>query len=234
MIHPMDKENELRTLTLSDSVDEDSVGYVVDKIFEINREDELFERKLTDYERKPITLVISSYGGDVYSGLALIGAIEMSKTPVITVALGKAMSMGLFIFLAGHIRITHRFTKFMWHEVSTGVEGPLQYLRHNLEETKNLQDQLDAYFLERTGQPEEFLDQKEKLLDWFMSAEEAVDIGIAHKFVEKPEIDIEFVEEECDCDECVTEREGETKPKKEKKSNGKVSKDRKRKSVQKK
>jgi ATP-dependent Clp protease protease subunit len=70
---------------------------------------------------KPIKLLINSPGGSVEDGQMVVDAILTSKAPVITVAMGKAMSAAFDIFLAGSYRIVYPNTVLMCHAGSTSM-----------------------------------------------------------------------------------------------------------------
>ena len=53
---------------------------------------------------KPVTVYINSPGGEVVSGLAVYDYIKVMKSPVNTVCMGSAASMGAILFLAGKER----------------------------------------------------------------------------------------------------------------------------------
>ena len=90
-------ESKKRDLFISDRICQSSVIDAIKEICEINRDDDQKEELYRDFERKPIRLFINSYGGGVYSGLALIDVIKRSKTPVHTVCIGSCMSMALWV-----------------------------------------------------------------------------------------------------------------------------------------
>ena len=73
-------ESGKRDLFLSDRISQSTVLDVIKEICEINRDDDQKEELYRDFERKPIRLFINSYGGGVYSGLALVDVIKRSKT----------------------------------------------------------------------------------------------------------------------------------------------------------
>ena len=87
-----------RKLYLKEDVDEKSVMPLIEAIHRINDDDAEKEKEYNGWEREPIKLYIYTYGGVCYAGFALIDAIRASKTPVHTIVLGTAMSMGIFIF----------------------------------------------------------------------------------------------------------------------------------------
>ena len=51
--------------------------------------------------QKVIPVVIDSYGGQVYSLMAMISAIKHSELPIATIVEGKAMSCGAILFSFG-------------------------------------------------------------------------------------------------------------------------------------
>ena len=77
----------------------DSLFDEIRSIIQWNREDEI--AKIKPDKRKPIILMIHSYGGSIDSCLALVDIIELSKTPIYTVNLNCALSAGCIIFING-------------------------------------------------------------------------------------------------------------------------------------
>lgn len=72
-------------------------------------------------ERKPIKIFIDSLGGSVTAGFTIIDAIKMSITPVYTIVVGSAYSMGLEIAIAGHKRFCYKNATYLFHEGSIGL-----------------------------------------------------------------------------------------------------------------
>ena len=56
-------------------------------------------KRIAKEDRKPIKVCIYSYGGDVNIGKAVMAAIEASETPVWTINMGTAYSMGCILRL---------------------------------------------------------------------------------------------------------------------------------------
>ena len=71
-----DRENPSRTIILSSEVDDNSVYDLMEMICDINEYDDENEESIKDYDRKPIKIIINSFGGSVYDGFALIGVME--------------------------------------------------------------------------------------------------------------------------------------------------------------
>lgn len=168
-----------RQLYLFSKVDEKNISEIVKQIIEINLYDDEQEEEKKEFERIPIELHISSYGGYVYCGFSLVDAILSSRTPVHTICSGKAMSMGLAILLAGHKRFGHRHSTFMYHQLSAWVWGDLTNIKRDVKECERLEKIYDELVLSKTNILKERLDEvKEKRMDWFISAEEAKKLGI--------------------------------------------------------
>lgn len=177
-----------RHIILSGEINSDSAKGIIEAIYKINWDDEQKEREYTNFKRKPIKLVISSYGGVVYDGLAIIGAIETSKTPVHTICLGCAHSMALYVFLAGHERLAHRAATFAYHQMSAFVWDKLQKIREDIEEYERLEAMLDEMVISKTSITKEYLDKvKESKQDWYIPADQALKLGIVHKIISGPE-----------------------------------------------
>lgn len=179
-----------RTIYLYDIVDSVSMRQVIQEIEAINQQDTEEERQFTlKYSgtapaRKPIILDINSYGGVVYDGLALIAAIEQSKTPVITRVNGYAFSMGLTIFLAGHERHMSRHASLMYHQISSAVWGKLKDQEEDIEVSKDIQKQLEDYVIERTNWKRKDLRKiYAAKLDYYIRAQEALESGFATKII---------------------------------------------------
>jgi ATP-dependent Clp protease protease subunit len=174
-----------RNLYLFSRVDEKSVGEIVEKIVEINLYDDLQEEEKRGYERHPIKLHISSYGGSVYCGFSLVDAILASKTPVHTICLGKAMSMALAIMVAGHKRIAHPHSTFMNHQLSAVLWGDLTHIKRDVKECERLEALYDELVLSKTRiLKEKLVEVKEKRQDWFISVDEALKLGIVDEIVQ--------------------------------------------------
>ena len=175
-----------RKLYLKENVDEKSVMPLIEAIHRINDDDAEKEKEYNGWEREPIQLYIYTYGGVCYAGFALIDAIRASKTPVHTIVLGTAMSMGIFVFNAGHKRLIGEHATLMYHDVSisTGMNGEMtEGLKIELDEALRLQkmgsDFLMEYSLVEESMLKDYINRKS---DWYISAEEAIRLKIADAY----------------------------------------------------
>ena len=188
-----------RTITIFNDVEEDTMATAIEKIFQINREDEewikniqnvmaasgaKFNPSKIDIEMPHIQILLSTYGGCVYDGLSLYDAIKRSKTEVDITCFGKIMSMGIVLLLAAKTRKAYRNTTFMIHEMTSGYLGKLADMENDLSESKRLQKTLWDIITSETKITQKQLDDiYEKKKDWYMSAEEALEYGLITEII---------------------------------------------------
>jgi len=167
-----------RIITLGE-ITQENVNDIIGLIYEINEED----IKKTQVE--PIKLIINSFGGEVYSGLALIDAIDNSRTPIFTICYGTAMSMGLIVYTAGHERYASRNATFMYHEAAYPIEGKVQHHKQELKEVERIDKICDNYLISKTKLTQEMLDNvKSTQSEWYFSIDAAIEYGIIDEKLE--------------------------------------------------
>ena len=177
-----------RLVNLFSDVTEDSCKEVIEKIQEINiKDDEYIQASLgvlasmgfstdpANISLPPITLNLSTFGGDVYSGFGLCDSIRMSETSVKIICYGKVMSMGIPILVSGHYRAAHKNTTFMLHDVSSCTWGKTREMEECIEQNKILRERMIEYICSRTKFPrKKLIDIIDKKQDFFFSAEDAL------------------------------------------------------------
>ena len=126
-----------------------------------------------------IDIYINSYGGYCYDGLALIDTIQSCEYATIrTHAIGKIMSMGLMIYLAGDERYARPYATFMAHSVSSGTWGKLFEMNTEVKEVKRLQEILCDMFAENTKHDAKWWQRHTKYEDRYYDTEKAKELGI--------------------------------------------------------
>ena len=166
-----------RILTLGD-IDSDSVNDIIEVIYDINEED--VKKTITE----PIKLIINSFGGELYSGLAIIDVIDNSHTPIYTICHGSAMSMALIIFSAGHRRFASKYATFMYHEASYGNEGKIMHHKQELKETERTDKICDDYFLSKTKfNAKQLKDIRDKRSEWYFDVKIAMKYGLVDELI---------------------------------------------------
>jgi len=146
---------------------------------------------------KPIKLYINSPGGSVTAGLAIYDTMQFVKTPVHTMVMGQAASMGSFLAQAG--AAGHRYvlpeSRTMIHRVSSGTRGTsgsvhvqeleFEDARRHFEESKRLNKRLTELYVKHNTANKTYEELFETMkFDTFLSAEEAVEHGLADKVIE--------------------------------------------------
>lgn len=173
-----------RTIILSQQIDQKAVNDVVKLIFDVNRSDDAKSKEYKKFKRKPIKLILNTYGGVVYDGLAIINAIETSKTPVHITALGSAMSMGLFILVCGHKRFINKNATIMYHQISSFSWGKIESLKADIKEAERLEKICEKILFEKSKiKPKDLKPYKKQQKEWYMDAKEAMKLGIVDQII---------------------------------------------------
>ena len=145
-----------------------------------------------------IYVYINSGGGEVTAGLAIYDAMQFIKPDVSTIVLGQACSMGSFLAQAGTAgkRIVLPESRTMIHRVSSGTPGTrgsvhvqeLQFedAKRSFEESQRVNERLTELYVRHNTAgktyDELFGDMK---FDTFLSAQQAVEYGLADQVVTK-------------------------------------------------
>jgi ATP-dependent Clp protease protease subunit len=136
--------------------------------------------------KKEISMYINSPGGVVTSGLAIYDTMQYIKSPVSTVCMGMAASMGSFLLMAGEKggRIALPSARIMVHQPSGGFRGQASDIERHAEDIIKTKRRLNELYAKHTGQPIEVV---ERTLDrdHFMSAEEAQAWGLVDHVYER-------------------------------------------------
>ena len=129
-----------------------------------------------------ITLIINSPGGSVTAGLAIHDTMQGLACDVSTVCLGMAASMAAFLLAAGTKgkRYVSPNSEVMIHQVMGGASGQAVDVQIAAARIGKRKTSLNTLLAQYTGQPLEKI-QVDTDRDYFMSAQEAVQYGIAEK-----------------------------------------------------
>jgi ATP-dependent Clp protease protease subunit len=163
-----------RKIFLWGGVDDDSAKHVIDRLLYLDAKD----------PGKDITLVINSPGGYVTSGFAIYDTMKTIKSPVSTVCMGLAASMGSILLSAGAKgkRFIYPLAKVMIHQPSGGARGQstdIEIQANEILKTKQIGAEILA---ENCGQTVEKI-MKDFNRDYWMNADESLDYGIVDKIM---------------------------------------------------
>lgn len=134
---------------------------------------------------KDIAFYINSPGGVVSAGLAIYDTMQYIRSPVSTVCIGQAASMGSLLLCAGAKgkRFALPNARVMVHQPSGGAQGQATDIEIQAREILTLRKRLNQIYVHHTGQPLEAIEAKLER-DTYMSAEEARDFGLVDQVVE--------------------------------------------------
>jgi len=139
--------------------------------------------------KKEISMYINSPGGIVTSGLAIYDTMQYIKSPVSTVCMGMAASMGSFLLMAGAPgqRISLPNARIMLHQPSGGFSGQASDIERHAEDIIRTKRRLNEIYAKHCGRTYE---EVERTLDrdHFMNAIEAKDWGIVDHVYETREL----------------------------------------------
>lgn len=164
-----------RELFLTSMIDQQTSCELIKSLMYLDRQD-----------KSEITLYINTPGGEVMSGLALFDQISMMRSPVRTVCIGTAASMGAIIFLAGQKRQMYPHAQLMIHDPSydrNDISGLKPHeVRQELDKLNEVRKTAAEIISEKTGKP---IKEVYKLTanDTFFTAQEAVASGFADEIV---------------------------------------------------
>ena len=136
--------------------------------------------------KKEIFFYINSPGGLVTSGLGIYDTMQYIKSPVSTLCIGQASSMGSFLLSAGEKgkRFSLPNSRIMVHQPSAGFQGQATDIQIHAKEILALKERLNKIYSKHTGKSvKEISEALER--DKFMTAEEAKDFGLIDSVVEK-------------------------------------------------
>ncbi|MBB3899831.1 ATP-dependent Clp protease protease subunit [Roseococcus suduntuyensis] len=137
---------------------------------------------------KDISFYINSPGGVVSAGLAIYDTMQYIRSPVSTVCIGMAASMGSLLLTAGAKgkRFALPNARVMVHQPSGGAQGQATDIEIQAREILELRKRLNQIYVRHTGQPVEAIEAKLER-DSYMSAEEAMNWGLIDQVVtERP------------------------------------------------
>jgi ATP-dependent Clp protease, protease subunit len=137
---------------------------------------------------KEISMYINSPGGVVTSGMAMYDTMQYIKSPVATVCIGQACSMGSLLLCAGEKgkRFSLPNSRIMIHQPSGGAQGQATDIEIQAREILKLRQRLNEVYVKHTGQKLDVIAGAVER-DNFMSAEEAKKFGLIDEVVaERP------------------------------------------------
>jgi len=164
-----------RVIVITEQVDDYMMGVIVAQLLYLEALD----------NEEPIHIYISSPGGSVMAGLAILDTMQLISAPVHTYAMGMVASMAAVLFTCGEPG--HRYilpnAEVMIHQPLGGASGQASDIEIQANHILNLKRRLYKILAKATGKQVRTI-EKESDRDNFFEAAEAVKFGLADTILE--------------------------------------------------
>lgn len=140
-----------------------------------------------DGSGKPIEILLTTVGGEIYSGFSLVDQIEKAKSPVTIHIMSMAASMGLLIAMAGKNNpnvktVCHPFSVGLLHSGSQYMEGSAHAVKDTFDFSQHYEEKIKDYILSHTNIDEKLYEKVERKEYW-MDADEMKRLGIVDEII---------------------------------------------------
>jgi ATP-dependent Clp protease, protease subunit len=164
-----------RVLMITEPIDDHMMGVIVSQLLYLEAED----------SGEPIHMYISSPGGSVMAGLAILDTMQLISAPVHTYAMGMVASMAAVLFSCGEQG--HRYimpnAEVMIHQPLGGTSGQASDIEIQAKHILNLKKRLYKILSKATGKHVKTI-EKESDRDNYFEADQAIKFGLADKVLE--------------------------------------------------
>jgi len=167
-----------RIVILDTDVNEHSASLVVAQLLYLESED----------ANKDILFYINSPGGVVTAGMSIYDTMQFIRPDVSTIVMGQACSMGSLLATAGAAgkRMILPNARHMIHQPSGGAGGQATDMEIQVNEILKMKRNLTQIYVDHNSKGKKFDElSKDMERDNFMSAQEAVDYGLADEIITK-------------------------------------------------
>lgn len=164
-----------RIIFLGDAIDDRVANLVIAQLLFLDAQD----------NTKPIKMYINSPGGSVTDGLAIYDTMQHVKSPISTICVGLAASMGALLLSGGDKgkRFALPNSEMLIHQIMGGARGQASDIKIKAEQILKLKDRLNKILQKHTGQPLKTI-EKDTDRDYYMTAEEAKEYGLIDKIID--------------------------------------------------
>ncbi|MGC2433160.1 MAG: ATP-dependent Clp endopeptidase proteolytic subunit ClpP [Desulfobaccales bacterium] len=167
-----------RIVFLGTAINDDVANLVIAQLLFLEAED----------PDKEINFYINSPGGMVTAGMAIYDTMQYIKSPVATLCMGQAASMGALLLSAGAPgkRFALPHARILIHQPLGGFQGQATDVDIQAREILRLREELNGIMAHHTGQP---IDQihHDTERDFYMSGEQAKKYGLIDDVIIKRE-----------------------------------------------
>ncbi len=169
-----------RVICLNKAIDTEVAEEVIEKLLKLD----------ATKSKKDIIFYINSPGGRVSDGIAIYDAMQMVKSDVVTICLGRCASMAA-VLLSGGTKGKRYITpnsEVMIHEVSSFSMGKIGEIKVDFEHTNTLNERIIKILADNTGKSIEQIRQDIQLKDKWLCAKDGIEYGLVDKLLIKNNI----------------------------------------------
>lgn len=167
-----------RTIWINDEVNADLTQEIVHYIMHWNRQD----KDIPEMDRKPIKLLFDSPGGDLDAQAAICSVIELSKTPVIGIAIGLVASAASLIYLSCHLRLALKSSYFILHKGSAALSGDFENIMNSIDDYKKEVEKMVNFIIEHSNYTKEEVTEH-ITKDWYIRSKTALEKGLVDEII---------------------------------------------------
>lgn len=141
---------------------------------------------------EPITMYINSPGGSVTAGMAIKDTMDYIACPVYTIGMGMCASMGSFLLSSGEKghRSVLPNTEVMIHQPLGGYQGQASDIEIHAKNIVKIKEKLTRYLSEYTDGKVSYEEMAKACdRDNFLTAQEALDMGLIDNIIEKKDVE---------------------------------------------
>jgi len=141
---------------------------------------------LDSLSQEPIKFYINSPGGVVTAGMAMYDTMQYIQSPVSTICMGQACSMGALLLCAGEsgMRFALPNARVMIHQPLGGSRGQVSDIIIAAEESMRIKEMTASIIAKHTDKSIEQI-HKDTERDNFMTAQESLDYGLIDEIIIK-------------------------------------------------
>ncbi len=165
-----------RVIVITEPIDDHMMGILISQMLYLEAED----------SEEPIHMYISSPGGSVMAGLAILDTMQLISAPVYTYGMGLVASMAAVLFTCGEPG--HRYilpnAEVMIHQPLGGTSGQASDIEIQANHIISLKKRLYKILSTATGKPVRTIEKESDRDNYFM-ASESIKFGLADKILTK-------------------------------------------------
>lgn len=134
----------------------------------------------------PINIYINSPGGSVTQGMAIYDTMQYIASPITTIVIGQAASMGSLLAQAGDKRYITENSRHMIHQPLGGASGQATDVEIQAKELLRWKEVLTNIYVKHNSKGKTYEElAKDMERDNYMTAEQAVEYGLVDEVVQQ-------------------------------------------------